>query len=154
MSVVVGHEPQPRTPVRRADARSRQIERPDGVVDSFQVSENKVEPVAAVRARSLFAKDRARSALADEWKPRWPKVARIVGTLAFARHAPRLTGTGSRPTFAIVCPAGESERVAPSADAGEEMTLRVADKIAPPHVADVSLVNIAGRDEITLDQLA
>jgi hypothetical protein len=55
--VGVGHEPQPLPDVRRADARSAQIRRPDGVALSFQVSLNKVEPPKAVFACNLLAKD-------------------------------------------------------------------------------------------------
>jgi len=43
--------------VRRTDARSAQIRRPDGVTASFQVSENKIEPREAVLARRLLSKD-------------------------------------------------------------------------------------------------
>jgi hypothetical protein len=55
--------------VRSTDARSAQIQRPDGVSLAFQVSVYKVEPSEAVLARNLLAKDDARSALADEVEP-------------------------------------------------------------------------------------
>jgi hypothetical protein len=50
-------EPESLSDMRRADARSAQISRPDGVARSFQVSAYKVEPPEAVLARNLFAKD-------------------------------------------------------------------------------------------------
>lgn len=55
--------------MRRADARSALIERPDGVSLAFQVSVYKVEPSEAVLARNLLAKDDARAALSDEMEP-------------------------------------------------------------------------------------
>jgi hypothetical protein len=54
--------------VRRTEARSAEIERPDGVARSFQVSLNKVEPSKSVLARNLLAKDDARAALSMRWK--------------------------------------------------------------------------------------
>jgi hypothetical protein len=58
--------------VRRTEARSASINRPDGVTLSFQVKRYKVEPSEAVTACNLFTKDRERSALADEMEPRRP----------------------------------------------------------------------------------
>lgn len=53
MACGVGHPVQPLSDVRRADARSAQISRPEGVCLCFQVSVNKVEPSEAVLARNL-----------------------------------------------------------------------------------------------------
>jgi hypothetical protein len=55
-ATAVGHpdKPQSLSDVRRADARSAQIDRPAGVIRSFQVSLNKVEPSKAVLARNLL----------------------------------------------------------------------------------------------------
>lgn len=58
--------PEPLSDVGRADARSAEIDRPKGVVLSFQVSLYKVEPSKAVLARNLFASDDCRAALADK----------------------------------------------------------------------------------------
>ena len=58
--------------MRCAEARSAEIEKPDGVVRSFQVSAYKVEPSKAVLRRNLLAKDDARAALADEPLPGGP----------------------------------------------------------------------------------
>jgi len=68
----VGHEPKPLSDVRSADARSADIDRPDGVTFDFQVSVNKVEPSEAVLACNLLAKDDRRSALRDEPVPSGP----------------------------------------------------------------------------------
>jgi hypothetical protein len=120
--------------VERADARSWEIKRCEGVVAFFQVMANKVEPVEAVLARSLLSKDRCRPALADEWNPRWPKVARIVGTFAFSRHAPRLAGAASGPDFPVVGPSGELEGVGPAPDAGEEVALGEASEVVGSNI--------------------
>jgi hypothetical protein len=55
--------------VRCADARSAEIDRPDGVRLALQVSVYKVEPVESVFARNLLSKYDARSTLADEVVP-------------------------------------------------------------------------------------
>jgi hypothetical protein len=68
----VGHPVQPLPDVGRAEARSAKIDRCDGVTLAFQVRVNKVDPLKAVFTRNLFAKDHARSRLADEMEERWP----------------------------------------------------------------------------------
>jgi hypothetical protein len=81
-----------------------------------------VEPVPAVKARSLLAKDRWRAALADEWKPRWPKVARIVAPSP--RPATRHGWQGQLPVqTGVVWPTGQSKSVGPAANPSEEVTL-------------------------------
>jgi hypothetical protein len=52
--------------MRRTDARTAGIDRPEGVVRSFHVSLNKVEPSEAVLARNLLAKNDWRAALLDK----------------------------------------------------------------------------------------
>jgi hypothetical protein len=124
------HEPEALPDVERADARSAEIDRPDGVVRRFQVSRNTIEPSKSIRARNLFTKDDARAALANELEPRRPKVARIVGASGFPGVRERLTGTRSGPDGAVVWPSGESQGVTPSADAGEEVALREASEVS------------------------
>jgi hypothetical protein len=58
--------------VRRANARSRENDRPAGVADRFQVSENKVEPRPSSRSLNLLAKDDVRTMLLDEPEPERP----------------------------------------------------------------------------------
>jgi hypothetical protein len=53
----VGHEPQSLSDVRGADARSRHTDRPAGVVFTFQVSLNKVEPAVVNCCFNLLSKD-------------------------------------------------------------------------------------------------
>jgi hypothetical protein len=52
--------------VRRADARSRQHSRPDGVAKSFQSYRQIVEPPVGNRVLNLLAKEHDRTALGDE----------------------------------------------------------------------------------------
>jgi hypothetical protein len=58
--------------VRRPDARSRYIDRPDGKTCSFQIIEYKVEPSEAVLALNLFSNNDVRAALLDEVMGRRP----------------------------------------------------------------------------------
>ena len=64
--------------MRRADARSAEIDRPAGVARCFQVSVYKVEPTEAVFACNLLTKDDWRAALADEVVESWPQVPLII----------------------------------------------------------------------------
>jgi len=58
--------PEPLPDVRRADARSAGIGRPDGVARCFQVSVYKVEPSEAVLARNLLSNNDVRTVLSNE----------------------------------------------------------------------------------------
>lgn len=78
--------------MRRAEARSAEIERRDGVTLAFQVSVYSVEPCKAVRARNLLSNDDARSALLNELKPGWPEVPLVVEALAEPGSAEGLAG--------------------------------------------------------------
>jgi hypothetical protein len=81
--------------VRRTDARSAQINRPEGVLRSFHVSVNKVEPSKSVLARNLLAKDRdsARLRSLNEVEPRRPQVPLVSKPSSFACRAERLART-------------------------------------------------------------
>jgi hypothetical protein len=58
--------------VRSTEARSAQIERPEGVARSFQVSRYMVEPSEGVLARNLLSKDLVRASDVDEMEEGWP----------------------------------------------------------------------------------
>lgn len=58
--------------MRRPEARSAGIDRPDGVALSFHVSVYKVDPSESVFARNLLAKDNDRAVDADEMVERGP----------------------------------------------------------------------------------
>lgn len=143
----VGHEPQPLPDVRRTDARSAEIDRPDGVTRTFQVSVNKVEPVETVAACNLLAKHDARAALRDEVVPRGPKVPLVSKPASAACRAERLARTAARPDRAVVRPAGEAQRVRPDADAGEEVALIIAGEFLWSDITHVPFINVARRDQ-------
>jgi len=140
--------------MRRAEARSAGIDRPDGVVRSFQVSVYKVEPTEAVLACNLFAKDDVRATLRDETEEVGPEVAGVVETSALAGGAERLTGARTCPNRTLVTPSSRAQGEAPDADPGEEVTLSVALKIIGLDVLDAALVHVARSDMAGLDEFA
>ena len=140
------HEPQPLTDVRGADARSAQIRRPDGVIRTFHVRRNNVEPLDPIRACNLFSKDDWRVTLLDEAEPVRPEVPFVGDALSFSGCAKGLTGATSGPNGSIICPTGEPKRVRPPADAGEEVALLVAAQIGWCDFSDISLINMSRRD--------
>ena len=150
----VGHPVKPLPDVGASEARRAGIDRPRGVRILFQVSEYKVEPSKAVFACNLLAKDNERAALADEPEPIRPEMARIIESFAFAGGAERLAGATSCPNRSVIGPSGEPQGEAPSADAGEEVALRVPAQIIGTHVDDGALVNVSGRDVPGGDEVA
>lgn len=122
--------------MRGADARSAEIDRPDGVTRSFHVSAYSVEPREAVLARNLFAKDDARLTLADEPMELGPEVALVCEALALARCGEGLAGAGTCPNRSIVGPSCEPECIGPAANSREEMALHVASEIVGSHIDD------------------
>jgi hypothetical protein len=140
--------------VRRTDARSAEIDRPDGVVRTFQVSVNKVEPVKAVAACNLLAKHDARAALRDEAEPLRPEVPLVGKSKPAAGRAERLARATAGPDRAVVRPTGETQRVRPRADACEEVALVIADKLLWRDIADIPFVDVAGSNQTRGDQVA
>ena len=120
--------------MRGADARSAQIDSPNGVARCFQVSVYSVEPAEAVLARNLLSKDNWRAALCDEPVELGPEVALVFDAFALTGGAERLAGAASGPDGPVVGPSGEAEGVAPDADAGEEVALGVTAQVCRSHV--------------------
>jgi hypothetical protein len=77
--------------------RSRDIDRPAGVVCTSQIRGDSVEPTIAKRSRNLFSHDDRGPSGVDEAKEVGPQMPFIVGTQLFACERKRLTGTGPRP---------------------------------------------------------
>ena len=125
-----GSKEHPLSDVRRPDARSAQICRPDGVALSFQVSANNVEPREASPARNLFAKDDWRAALADEAEPLGPEVALVVEAAAGTGAGEGLAGARAGPDGPVVGPPGEAKGVGPGAEAGEGVELGSAHNVS------------------------
>ena len=101
-------KPEALTDVRRTDARSAQIGRPNGVSRCFHVSAYSVEPAEAVLTRNLFSKDDWRSALCDEPVKLGPEVTLVLDALALARCGEGLAGAGAGPDGAIIRPPGKA----------------------------------------------
>ena len=150
----VGHEVQALSDVRRADARSAQIERPDGVTRAFQVRLNKVEPRKCVLACNLLAKDDARASESNEMKPGGPYMPLIIKPAPCACRAERLARAGAGPDGPIVGPSGLSQGEGPDSNAGEEMALGESGEIVWRNISNVSFVNFAGRDMAGRDEVA
>ena len=142
----MGHEEQPLSCVRRPDARSAQIRRPDGVTASFQVSENNVEPSEPIATRNLLSKDDWREALSDECEPCRPKMSRVENSSPLARVRERLTRATSGPDVGIIGGPGKSERLRPPADAGKEMPLSRSSDVCRGEIGDGAAVDSSGRD--------
>lgn len=139
--------------MRRPEARSAQIDRPDGVIRSFQVRVNSVEPSKSVLGRNLFAKHNDRADGLDEPEELGPEVTVVRGARSFPGRAEGLAGAGAGPNRSSVVPTCASQGVAPDTDPGEEMALDVSPEVVRINVTDASLIyvprrDVAGRDEV------
>jgi hypothetical protein len=88
----------------------------------------KVEPLKAVAACNLLAKDDWRAALADEPVERGPKVPLVSKPAAFACRTERLARAASGPDGSVVRPPGKSQGSTPDADAGKKVALGISGK--------------------------
>ncbi len=140
--------------MRRAEARSAGIDRPDGVARAFQVSVYKVEPTEAVLACNLFAKDCVRAALRDEVEEGRPEMPLVVKPSAFACRAERLAGARCCPNWAIVRPPSTSQGVGPDADPPKQMHLDEIPHIVGVHIFDASVIYYPRRDLARLNEFA
>lgn len=153
-AIGVGHEPESLSDMRSADARSAAIDRPAGVVLTFQVRRNKVEPAKSVVARNLFTKDDSRTADADKVVPVRPYVPLIIKPCSFACRGERLARAGARPHRTIVEPACVPERIAPDTDTGKEVTLREAAEVRWCDIPKIPFVYDAWGDRSCRDQFS
>jgi hypothetical protein len=138
---------------RRTEARSANIERPEGVVLRFQVRPYNVEPSESVRACNLLAKDWyffTLSVLYEVEEGR-PKVPLISNPCFFACRAERLARAGTGPCGAIIGPSGKAEGVGPYSKAGEEMALGESHKLIWLDILDTPCVNFARRNQTFLN---
>jgi hypothetical protein len=140
--------------VRTADARSWDIDRPDGVVRSLQVREYKVEPSEAVLARYLLSNDDSRSAGGDESEPLRPEVPLVGEASPLSGLRERLTRAASGPHVDVVGPSGVAQGAGPDSDAGEEVALSVAGDVGGLEVSDRSFIDDSCRDLPRGDEVA
>ena len=158
---------QPLSDVRRADARSAQIGGPDGIAQVLQVSAYSGEPRPAVRACSLLAKHRWRSALRDEALHVGPEVvwvgdrvcapgaepSPVVGVHPpSASDAESLARAGSGPDWGVVGDAGEPEREAPPADPCKEVDLSKPFKVSRSNVANRTDIHVPRSNKVCRNQ--
>ena len=122
--------------MRRPEARSAGIDRPDGVTRCFQVSANKVEPSKAVCACNLLAKETLRLKLADEPRPVRPEMALITESTRAPCGAEGLTGETPGPDGPVVGPASETQGVGPDPNPGAEMDLGEPSEIVSSNIDD------------------
>jgi hypothetical protein len=79
--------------MRRPDASSTQIDAPDRIGTSFQVSSYSGEPLKSILPANLLASDDWRAALRNEAVKLRPKVSFIVCSGVFSSLAEGLAGT-------------------------------------------------------------
>jgi hypothetical protein len=115
--------------VRRIDGASRDIDPPNGVVFTFQVKGNSVEPTIASRSRNLLSHNDSGPSGTDEAKEVRPQVPWIVCPKSFSCDAKRLARAAARPNFMVVWPSGEAQSISPPANSGEEVCLLEASQI-------------------------
>ena len=132
--------------MRRPEARSAGIDRPDGVTRSFQVSLNNVEPSKSVLARNLFTKHCDRPVGGNKTVELWPKVSVISYSFSFSCCAERLAGAGTSPDRTIIRPPRKSKGVAPNPDPGEEVALGIAKNICRMNVTYAAFVYLTWRN--------
>jgi hypothetical protein len=137
-SVLVGvgqpDPPEPLSDMRGAEARSANIDSPDGVIRCFQVSAYKVEPAETVATGNLLSSHDWRAALRDEAIEVGPEVAIVGNASALSGRTEGLAGARPCPDRSVVSPARETERKPPAADAGEEVALGEASDVIRGHI--------------------
>jgi len=132
--------------VRRPEARSAGIDRPDGVTLAFQVSANMVEPSKCTLARNLLAKDSDRAAEADKLEPDGPKMSIVFEAFVRAGCAEWLAWAAPGPDGAIVGPSCGSENMTPYANPCEEVALVESAQVAVVNVNDAALIHFSWCD--------
>jgi hypothetical protein len=138
----------------RIDGTSRDNDRPAGVADAFQISEHSVEPILANRCRNLFSHHDSGPAGTDESERFGPEVPFVRGALLFSGDGERLARGASAPEGSVVRPAGETGGVGPSAEAGEEVALRVAVEVFGSYIHDAPFIHVAGCDKPSLYEIS
>lgn len=79
----------------------------------------------------------------------------VVGrAAALAGGAKRLAGAGAGPNWSVIRPASELKGERPTADPGKEVALVVPFKIFGLDVSDRAAVDVAGREQARLHQIA
>jgi hypothetical protein len=127
--------------MRCPDTASSHTVRREGVTDSFHVVLNKVDPAVLNRCLNLLPKDNPRTTLSNEIKPARPQVPLVSKPSAFACRAERLARATPCPHWPIVRPSRKSERIAPSTDPREEVTLVEPVEVLGFNVLDITVIH-------------
>jgi len=133
--------------MRRADARSRENNRPAGVTFCFQVRENSIEPSVSNRCFNLLPKNALRFALSDEPESDRPQVTLVFAPFTFSGRTERLTGETGAPNRSACRPACKLEREIPSGNPSEKSNPLVSPQILSPHITDASIIHHPFRDQ-------
>jgi hypothetical protein len=80
-----------------------------------------------------------------------PLVSKPAASACFAE---RLAWAASSPNRSVVGPSGETERVAPDADPGEEVALSIFGNVIWLDVSDVSFIYISRCNVASINQVA
>ena len=83
-----------------------------------------------------------------------PQVPLVSKPSALACRAERLAGAGACPEGQVVGPVGEAHGKCPAADAGKEVAVSVAHKVAWDDILDAPFVYVPGRNLASRDQFA
>ena len=138
--------------LRTSKAASVQHNRPSGVVVRLKVGSHTVEPAKPVASCNLFAKDRARLALADEPEHLRPEVPMVGFTLPLPGGAEWLAGAGAGPNRPAWIPYGKLQGKRPSADSGEQVNLGVSSEFIGFQFLDRGFAHVAGWQVTLFDE--
>ena len=144
---------QPLSLMRGTDAVCAQYNTPAGVAFSFHVSIYSIEPTMLNCIFNLFAKDIFRAALFDEIEEGWPQIPLIGKPFLLSGGTECLTGARACPDRTVCIPSGKLQRVTPSGDAGEKVTLGKSSKVIWCNICDTPFINFTGRYQSPGDQL-
>ncbi len=149
---LVGDEVESLADVRRAEARSAEIESPEGVSLFFHVRLYKVEPRKSVRRRNLLSKDDIRIVLRDEAEPYRPEVSFVFEAFLATGGRERLTRARAGPNLTVFRPSGVLEGEGPRPDSSKEVALAVSSKIIGRNLSNGAGVYISFRQDTSSDQ--
>ncbi|WND80408.1 hypothetical protein RJ610_24560 [Lysobacter capsici] len=139
--------------VRGIDGASWNNNRPAGVAFGLQIKQNSVERQRD-EASNVFAQECNGSRGCNKAMQFRPEVTVIRLRALSSRDAERLAGETARPDLFVVGPAGEPAGEREATDPGEEVALAVTAQIVCGNRSDVSVIDIASRDESSAHEIS
>ncbi|KRB08046.1 hypothetical protein [Lysobacter sp. Root690] len=146
-------DPDPVAPMRGVDGTSWNNNRPAGVAFGLQIRQNSVERQRD-EASNVFAQECSGSRGCNKAMQLRPEVTVVLLRALSSRDAERLAREAARPDFFVVGPAGETAGVGEATEAGEEVALAVTVQIVCGNRSDVSVIDIASRDESGVHEIS